>query len=149
MMMVVGEEGTSVEDFVIYLKSEFLDAVFLQQNAFDQVDAATSPERQKYMAEKIHSILKTDFPFKDKEAARKFFYSLRQNFIDWNYIEFESDQFKKHEKTISKLIGGVSSSEADSDVTADDPEQKDENQADKSEDDQKTKETPEETPRDV
>ena len=40
MMTVVGEEGTSIDDFVIYLKAEFFDAVYLQQNAFDEVDAA-------------------------------------------------------------------------------------------------------------
>jgi len=46
MMKVVGEEGTSLEDYVVYLKSEFLDAVYLQQNSFDPVDAAVSPSRQ-------------------------------------------------------------------------------------------------------
>jgi len=104
MMMVVGEEGTSVEDFEIYLKSEFLDAVYLQQNAFDKVDAATSPERQNFISEKIFNILKTKFIFHDKEQARKFFYELRQKFIDWNYLERDSDAFKKQEKEITQLI---------------------------------------------
>jgi V/A-type H+/Na+-transporting ATPase subunit A len=40
MMMVIGEEGTSLDDFIVYLKSEFLDAVFLQQDGFDEVDAS-------------------------------------------------------------------------------------------------------------
>lgn len=104
MMMVVGEEGTSMEDFEIYLKSEFLDSVYLQQNAFDKVDAATSPERQKYICEKICDILKTEFIFKTKEQARKFFYELRQKFIDWNYIGMKSENFKKQEKEIDQLI---------------------------------------------
>ena len=104
MMMVVGEEGTSVEDFVIYLKSEFLDSVYLQQNGFDPIDAATSPERQIYVSKKIYEILKKDFPFKNKEQARKFFYELRQKFIDWNYMEFEGEDFKQQEKTIDELI---------------------------------------------
>jgi len=107
MMMVVGEEGTSVEDFEIYLKSEFLDSVYLQQNAFDKVDAATSPERQKYILEKIYTILKSEFIFEDKEQARKFFYDLRQKFIDWNYMEMKSDSFKKQEKEITQLIQGM------------------------------------------
>ncbi len=106
MMMVIGEEGTSLEDFVTYLKSEFLDAVYLQQNAFDKVDAATRPERQKYMMEKIRTILASNFQFKDKEAARTFFYDLRQKFIDWNYLEWNADDFKKQEKQIDALIKG-------------------------------------------
>ncbi|MBN1895929.1 V-type ATP synthase subunit A [bacterium] len=107
MMMVIGEEGTSLEDFVVYLKSEFLDAVYLQQNAFDKVDAATSPERQKYVSGRILEILKTGFAFKEKEAARNFFYELRQKFIDWNYMEMHSPEFKKQEKAIESLIEGM------------------------------------------
>lgn len=106
MMMVVGEEGTSIGDFMMYLKSEFLDAVYLQQNAFDEVDAAASPERQKYVFSIIIDILKRPFAFEDKEKARTFFYDLRQKFLDWNYLEFESDAFKAMEETLTALIEG-------------------------------------------
>ena len=105
--MVVGEEGTSLDDFIIYLKSEFLDAVYLQQNGFDKVDAATSSERQKYVSEKIHGILKAKFSFKDKEEARTFFYDLRQKFIDWNYTELNSNDFKNQEQGIDALCEGM------------------------------------------
>ncbi len=103
MMMVVGEEGTSLDDFVVYLKSEFLDSVYLQQNAFDPVDAATAPERQKYVMEKIYDILTRDFSFEDKDAARDFFTDLRQKFVDLNYIAMDTDEFKKQEKLIDDL----------------------------------------------
>jgi V/A-type H+-transporting ATPase subunit A len=106
MMMVVGEEGTSLEDFIIYLKSEFLDAVYLQQNAFDPVDAATIPERQQHVMNIIYEILQSEFIFSDKEEARTFFYDLRQKALDWNYQEWQSDKFKKQEKTIRTLIEG-------------------------------------------
>jgi len=106
MMMVVGEEGTSIGDFMMYLKSEFLDAVYLQQNAFDEVDAAASPERQKYVFSIIINILKRPFDFEDKEKARTFFYDLRQKFLDWNYLEFESEAFKAMEETLTALIEG-------------------------------------------
>ncbi|MBN1540790.1 V-type ATP synthase subunit A, partial [candidate division KSB1 bacterium] len=111
MMMVVGEEGTSQKDFLVYLKSEFLDGVYLQQNAFDPVDAATSPERQRYVFEKLVGILQTDFEFEDKEQAREFFYDLRQKFIDWNYIPMDSDDFKKQEKAIDDTIKMVAEHE--------------------------------------
>ena len=111
MMMVVGEEGTSVEDFVVYLKSEFLDSVYLQQNAFDKVDAATSPERQKYVTAKIYEILMKDFSFNDREEARRFFDELRQKFIDWNYIEMDSDDFRRQEESINDLIKGTATHE--------------------------------------
>ncbi len=107
MMMVVGEEGTSIDDFIIYLKSEFVDAVYLQQNAFDEVDAATSPERQDLIMQKIADILDLEFPFENKEAARKFFYNLRQAFIDLNYIEMGTDEFTRQEEVINDLIKGA------------------------------------------
>ncbi len=110
MMMVVGEEGTSIPDFVIYLKSEFVDAVYLQQNAFDEVDAATHPERQARVMAKICAILDHEFTFATKDEARRAFYDLRQKFIDWNYVRMESEDFERIDKEIDTLIGeGVAS----------------------------------------
>ena len=104
MMLVVGEEGTSLDDFVIYLKSEFLDSVYLQQNSFDAVDGSSSPQRQDYIFRKVHQVLSAHFDLKEKQAARDFFNKLRQHFIDWNYIDMTLDDFAKQEKLIDKLI---------------------------------------------
>ena len=100
MMKVVGEDGTTTEDYVEYLKSEFLDACYMQQNSFDEIDAAVSVERQKYTFKKIVEILGSDFAFEDKDTARNFFNQLRQKFIDWNYSEWNSDKFKAAEKDV-------------------------------------------------
>ena len=100
MMKVVGEEGTTTEDYIEYLKSEFLDAVYMQQNSFDDVDAAVSVERQKYVFEKVLTILGSDFELNDKDTARNFFNQLRQKFIDWNYSEWKSDKFAENEKFV-------------------------------------------------
>ena len=104
MMMVVGEEGTSVEDFVYYLKSEYLDSVYLQQNGFDEVDAVSDPERQTYVFNKIYDILKSDFVFETKPDARQFFSDLRQLTLDWNYIKMDTKEFKTQEKKIDTLV---------------------------------------------
>ncbi len=104
MMKVIGEEGTSLEDFVDYLKGEFLDFVYLQQNAFDRVDEATTADRQKYVFHFIYNILETQFKFKDKEEARHFFHMLRQEFRGWNSAPWNSDEFKKIEKDIENLL---------------------------------------------
>lgn len=111
MMLVVGEEGTSLEDFIVYLKSEFLDDVYLQQNSFDEIDGASSPKRQEYVFTKVHDILIRKFNLKNKEEARHFFNQLRMAFIDWNYIDMKSNEFKKQEEKINKLIEEYSSDE--------------------------------------
>ena len=104
MMKVVGEEGTPTSDFVTYLKSEFIDSVYLQQNTFDPVDSACGSKRQEYVFDKILSVIGKSFSFPDKNAARTFFQNLRQAFIDWNYIQWDTDDFKAQEAKIDELL---------------------------------------------
>ncbi|MCF7916516.1 MAG: V-type ATP synthase subunit A [Candidatus Omnitrophica bacterium] len=104
MMKVVGEEGTSLDDYQIHLKAEFLDSVYLQQNGFNPVDAATGIKRQTYVFDKISSILDKKFKISDKDQARKMFHKLRSLFIDWNYTEIDSEEYKNQEKEIDKFL---------------------------------------------
>ncbi|MDP2938406.1 MAG: V-type ATP synthase subunit A, partial [Candidatus Omnitrophota bacterium] len=104
MMKVVGEEGVSLPDYIDYLKGEFLDFVYLQQNAYDLVDEATSSERQKYVFDFIYNILEAQFTFSDKEEALRFFQKLRQLFRGWNSNEWQGQEFKNTEEEISALL---------------------------------------------
>ena len=104
MMKVVGEEGTPTSDFVLYLKSEFIDSVYLQQNTFDAVDSACGAQRQQYVFAKLLQVLNKEFDFEDKAAARVFFQKLRQEFIDWNYAPWESISFKEIEGRIDGML---------------------------------------------
>ncbi len=103
MMKVVGEEGTSLEDYIIYLKSEMLDAVYLQQNSFDLTDANCTTARQRYVTDKLIYILGSVYALDNKDDARTFFNRMRQKFIDWNYTEFESEAFKNAEAEIDAM----------------------------------------------
>ncbi len=104
MMKVVGEEGTSLADFTDYLKSEFLDTVYLQQNAFSDVDAATPEERQRVMFDVVEKALFTDYKFTEKDETRKFFMSLQQAFIDWNNVKSEDTAFAADREKLEKMI---------------------------------------------
>ncbi|MDC7237911.1 MAG: V-type ATP synthase subunit A [Sphaerochaetaceae bacterium] len=101
MMKVVGEEGTSVDDYIVYQKSELLDAVYLQQNSFDPVDASVIVERQKYSFNLLFKVLASNFDLKDKKSVRKYFNEIRQKFLDWNNVEFKSERFKQIESEIN------------------------------------------------
>jgi V/A-type H+-transporting ATPase subunit A len=103
MMKVVGEEGTSLDDYIVYLKGEFLDAVYLQQNSFDEIDSAVTVERQNYSFQKIIQVLGSDYNLDSKDDARTYFYQLRQSFIDWNYLLWGSEEFSKKEKDLDAL----------------------------------------------
>lgn len=108
MMKVVGEEGTSIEDFLIYLKAEYLDSVYLQQNAFNEVDAACPADRQCYVFERLANILNAEMTFHDKDTARSFFHKLAQTTRDWNSAAFDSDEFKKLEEQLNQQVSEVS-----------------------------------------
>ncbi len=100
MMKVVGEDGTSLEDYITYLKEEMLDAVYFQQNSFDLTEANCGVERQRYVIDKLVKILGSDYSLNDKDEARGFFNRMRQKFIDWNYTEFKGDAFAQTETEI-------------------------------------------------
>ncbi len=110
MMKVVGEEGTSLDDFTCYLKAEFLDAVYLQQNAFSESDATTPVARQKVMFDVVEKALFTSYKFTNKDDTRRFFMDLQQTFIDWNDKAFDSDEFKSLKETLVKKIEEASAS---------------------------------------
>ncbi|MFA6844531.1 MAG: V-type ATP synthase subunit A [Sphaerochaetaceae bacterium] len=103
MMKVVGEEGTSVEDYITYQKGELLDAVYLQQNSFDPVDSMVVVERQKYCFGVLFRILASNFNIDDKKDVRSFFNNLRQKFLDWNNEEFKGQRFMQLEGEIHEL----------------------------------------------
>ncbi len=107
MMKVVGEEGTSLLDFTCYLKAEFLDAVYLQQNAFSDSDASTPVERQQIMFGVVEKALFTDYSFKEKDAARRFFMDLQQTFIDWNDKKMDAPEFASVQKSLEDKIAAA------------------------------------------
>ena len=102
MMMVVGEEGTSAEDYILYQKGELLDAVYLQQNSFDPIDAACSPERQRCVFAVIYDVLTRRYQLTDKREIRGFFNQLRQEFLDWHNTEFETPAFEAQQKKLTE-----------------------------------------------
>lgn len=103
MMKVIGEDGTTLSDYIAYLKAAMLDAVYLQQNSFDPVDANCGTARQRYVTDKLICILSSNYSLNSKDDARVFMNRMRQRFIDWNYTEFESEAFKKAETDIDEL----------------------------------------------
>ena len=101
MMKVVGEEGTSDEDYIIYQKGELLDAVYLQQNSFDPIDAVCVPERQQEEFDVIYDILMKTYSLADKKDIRGFFNQLRQELLDWHGTVFETPEYQAQKKKVT------------------------------------------------
>ena len=104
MMQVTGEEGITIEDYVTYQKSLFLDMVYLQQDAFDKVDASTPQDRQSDTFELVRGLIERDYPFKDKEEARKFFTELTRLLKNLNYASRDSAEYAAYRAQIDQLV---------------------------------------------
>ena len=85
MMQVTGEEGVTIEDFITYQKSLFLDMVYLQQDAFDAVDSSCTLERQKLSFNKVYTLVNQEYNFSDKEQIHDYFTRLTGLFKNFNY----------------------------------------------------------------
>ena len=109
MMKVVGEEGTSIADFVLYLKAELIDTAYLQQNSFDAVDSACSAERQRHVFGVLCDVLDAPMSFATRDDARTFFHRLTQTMRDWNGTAWDSDDFRAGEAKVREAVASVAS----------------------------------------
>jgi V/A-type H+-transporting ATPase subunit A len=101
---ILGDDGVPVDYHIRFWKSEVIDFVVLQQDAFDKIDQSSSIERQKYMLEKVLKVYHTEFSFEHFEEVNEYFKRVIDQMRQMNYSEFESDKFKQYEKELEKLI---------------------------------------------
>jgi len=85
MEQVTGEEGISLEDFVTGQAASFIDMVFLQQDAFDAIDASAPLTRQTALFDRVYAIATRSYGFADKDEARRHFTRLTGLFKNLNY----------------------------------------------------------------
>lgn len=103
-MEVVGEEGTALEDMVVYLKSELYDFSYLQQNAFDKEDAYCPIDRQIALFKLINKIFDKHFSFKTHDEARQYFLTLQNHIKNMNFIAFNSEEYRRSWAAIEEMI---------------------------------------------
>lgn len=108
-MEVVGEEGTAIDDMVVYLKAELYDFSYLQQNAFDKEDAYCPIKRQIDLFGLINKIFDMHFKFQTHDEARKYFLSLQNKIKNMNFLGYQSDQYRKAWAEIEQMIQEPSS----------------------------------------
>ena len=104
MMQVTGEEGISLDDFVTYQKAQFLDTVYLQQDAFDPVDVATPMDRQQTMLRLVKDVTQREFLFDDKDKARDFFIRITSAFRNLNYSATGSSDYESFLTSIRSML---------------------------------------------
>ena len=101
---ILGDDGVPLDYHVIFWKSELIDFVILQQDAFDNIDGSTSMERQQYMLHMVLDVTRSDFNFESFEEVNPYFKRLINGFKQMNYSEFQSEAFKKYEAEVLDII---------------------------------------------
>jgi len=103
-IILMGEKGITDESYITYQKAELLDAVFLQQNSFHEVDGVTNPERLRLMFDLVKEIIDAPVQIRGKEEIRSHFNFIRQAFLDWNYMRPEEKGFGKQKTKLINLV---------------------------------------------
>ena len=101
---ILGDDGVPISYHEAFWKSELIDFAFLQQDAFDAVDALAPMERQKFMLNLISDICEKTFTFKDFDECRNFFKNLINLLRQMNYSEFRSEKFNEYMNQISSTL---------------------------------------------
>ena len=101
---ILGDDGVPMSYHEAFWKSELIDFAFLQQDAFDDVDALCPISRQKFMLDLILDICDRHFEFDDFEQCRNYFKQLINVLRQMNYSKFDSEQFKDYQQQLSKLL---------------------------------------------
>ncbi len=101
---ILGDDGVPVEYHERFWKSELLDFVILQQDAFDDIDANCPIERQKMMYKMVLDICRHDFTFTDFEQCSQFFKGLINLFRQMNYSEWKSEKFEQYKQQIEQYV---------------------------------------------
>ncbi|MBP6284559.1 MAG: V-type ATP synthase subunit A [Paludibacteraceae bacterium] len=101
---ILGDDSVPLVFHDKYWKSELIDFIILQQDAFDKIDASCPMNRQKYMLNSILTITDTEFNYKGFEEVGSFFKEMINIYKQMNYSEFQSEKFNQYEKEIETLV---------------------------------------------
>ena len=101
---ILGDDGVPIDYHLQYWKSEVIDFVILQQDAFDPIDANTPVKRQHYMMKLVLDIVNKKYQFEAFEEVNPYFKEVINLLKQMNYTEFQSEKFSKYERKLKKLI---------------------------------------------
>ncbi|RGN45786.1 MULTISPECIES: V-type ATP synthase subunit A [unclassified Bacteroides] len=101
---ILGDDGVPVEYHVTFWKSELIDFVILQQDAFDDIDAVTPMERQEEILNMVIDICHTEFAFDNFVEVMDYFKKMINVCKQMNYSEFKSEKYEQYKKELNSLI---------------------------------------------
>ncbi len=101
---ILGDDGVPVDYHKAFWKSEVIDFVILQQDAFDKIDAVCPLERQRYMLNLVMDICARDYRFDNFTEVSEYFKRVINFCKQMNYSEFHSPDFEEYQKKLNDLL---------------------------------------------
>lgn len=101
---ILGDDGVPVDYHITLWKSELIDFIILQQDAFDNIDSVTPLNRQEFMLNRIVDICRSEFSFENFLEVMDYFKKMINILKQMNYSEYESDQFNAFNKELDELL---------------------------------------------
>lgn len=101
---ILGDDGVPIDYHSVFWKSEAIDFVLMQQDAFDEIDSVTPYPRQRYMVNLVLELCSRDYTFENFEQVGAYFKQLINSLKQMNYSEFESETFKHHEAELGEIV---------------------------------------------
>lgn len=101
---ILGDDGVPLEHHVTFWKSELIDFIIYQQDAFDDIDQITPLERQHFMMELVMNVCAKNFEFDGFEEVADFFKKLINVLKQINYSVFKSEEFEKYHNEAKQMI---------------------------------------------
>jgi V/A-type H+-transporting ATPase subunit A len=101
---ILGDDGVPLDYHVVFWKSEVIDFIILQQDAFDKIDQSSSVERQRYMLDSVLDVCNADYKFDTFSDVGLYFKRVINQYKQMNYSEFKSDKFKENEKELNEIL---------------------------------------------
>jgi len=101
---ILGDDGVSIDTHLVFWRSEIVDGIILQQDAFDKIDARTPLERQEYMVDKVLDVINTGLRFDRYEEVNPYFKRVINTLKQMNYSAFEGEEFQRHERELAEIL---------------------------------------------
>jgi len=101
---ILGDDGVPLDYHITFWKSELIDFVLLQQDAFDDIDSVTPIDRQKNIMDNVTGLCRMEFKFANFNEVMDYFKKMINLMKQMNYAVFQSEEYHGYEKQLNMLV---------------------------------------------
>lgn len=101
---ILGDDGVPVDYHIAFWKSEVVDFIIMQQDAFDKIDSVCPLNRQEFMLNLVMDICNSEFEFESFLDVIDYFKRIINVCKQMNYSEYHSEPFETHLSQLNEIL---------------------------------------------